>query len=98
MCFENWDDCFAKGKLADIAVIATQDKDHYIPAMKAISLGYDIMLEKPISPDPKECAEIAQYAKEKGVRIVVCHVLRYTPFFGKIKQLFSSFVINCLVV
>jgi len=28
MCFANWDECFAKGKLADIAVIATQDRDH----------------------------------------------------------------------
>lgn len=90
MCFENWDDCFAKGKLADIAVIATQDKDHYIPAMKAISLGYDIMLEKPISPSPKECIEIARYAKEMNVRVVVCHVLRYTPHYTTIKNLIDS--------
>ena len=90
MCFENWDDCFAQGKLADIAVIATQDKEHYIPAMKAISLGYDIMLEKPISPEPKECAEIARYAKEKNVRIVVCHVLRYTPHYMTLKKMIDS--------
>ena len=31
-------------------VIATQDRDHVGHAIKALELGYDILLEKPISP------------------------------------------------
>ena len=85
MCFENWDELFKQPKLADVAVIATQDKYHYEPAMKAIEKGYNILLEKPVAPTPEECADISMLAKEKGVKVLVCHVLRYTPFFKKIK-------------
>lgn len=87
MCFNGWEELLAVPKLADIAIISTQDRMHYAPAMKAISLGYNLLLEKPAAPTPKECLDIANLAKEKGVKILVCHVLRYTPFFSKIKEL-----------
>lgn len=90
LCFEGWDELFSKGKIADVAIIATQDKLHYQPAIKAISLGYDILLEKPVSPSPEECIEIARFAKEKGVRIVVCHVLRYAPLFENVKRILDE--------
>ncbi len=86
MCFENWDRAFEQPKLADVAIIATQDHYHHEPAMKAIALGYNILLEKPVAPTPQECADIASAAKAKGVKVLVCHVLRYTPFFSKIKE------------
>jgi predicted dehydrogenase len=47
-------------------------------------------LEKPISPDPRECLEIEEKANALGRRITVCHVLRYTNFFGKIKDILDS--------
>ena len=86
MCFENWDQILAIPKFADVAIIATQDRKHYEPAMKAIKKGYNILLEKPVAPTPQECADIAQLASKKGVKVLVCHVLRYTPFFTKIKE------------
>lgn len=76
MCFTDWKPLLAMGKIADVAIISTMDKQHLEPTMKAISCGYDILLEKPVSPDPAECQKIACYAEEKGVKIVVCHVLR----------------------
>ncbi len=86
MCFTDWQDLLALGKIADVAVICTMDRQHYEPVMKAISLKYDILLEKPVSPEPEECVQMAAYAKEMGVRIIVCHVLRYTEFFNTIKN------------
>ena len=71
MCFKSWEEILAKPKMADVAIIATQDQMHYAPAMKAIELGYDILLEKPVAPTPEECADIANLAKEKGVKILV---------------------------
>ena len=47
---------------------------------RAISLKYDLLLEKPVSPEPKECKMIADHTNEMGVQVVVCHVLRYSPF------------------
>ncbi len=87
MCFSSYEEVLTDRKIADVALICTMDDLHYAPAMKAIELGYDIILEKPVAPTAKECADIARAAKEKGVKILVCHVLRYTPFFNKIKNL-----------
>jgi len=86
-CFDDWQELLALPKMADIAIISTQDRMHYGPAMKAISLGYNLLLEKPVAPTPQECLDIALLAKEKNVKILVCHVLRYTPFYSKIKEL-----------
>jgi predicted dehydrogenase len=58
--------------------------------MQALECGYDILLEKPISPDPRECVQIEQRATELGRTITVCHVLRYTNFFGTLKQIIDS--------
>lgn len=88
--FENVEDFFALGKVADAVIISTMDKDHFVETMRAISLGYDILLEKPISPDPKECLLIQQEAHKYNVKIIVCHVLRYTKFFSAIKEIIDS--------
>lgn len=86
-CFSSWEELLKEKKVADVAIIATQDNGHYGPAMKAIELGYDLLLEKPVAQTVDECIEIANAAEKKGVKVLVCHVLRYTPFFKTIKQL-----------
>lgn len=90
MCFNTWEEILDRPKFADIAIIATMDKLHHAPALKAIDLGYDLLLEKPVCTTAKECADIANAAKEKGAKVLVCHVLRYTPFFGKIKEMITD--------
>ncbi len=89
-CYESWQDILARPKMADVAVIATVDNMHYEPALKAIELGYDLLLEKPVAPTAQQCAEIAVAARKKGVKVLVCHVLRYTPFYGKVKEIVRS--------
>jgi len=90
MLFDNTDDFYSKGKIADALILATMDRDHYKHVMPAIDLGYDILLEKPISPDIQECLKIQENAHKNNVKIVVCHVLRYTQFFSTIKQVIDS--------
>ncbi len=90
MCFDDWRPLLEKGKIADLALICTMDRDHFEPAMKAIELGYDLMLEKPIAPTQDECKRIAYAAKEKGVKVVICTVLRYTNVFHHVKNLVDS--------
>jgi len=84
------EDFFAKDKMCDAVIIASMDKDHYEQTMKALECGYDILLEKPISPNPKECMLIGEKAKKLGRKIIVCHVLRYTNFFSTIKKIIDS--------
>ena len=82
MRFSDGAELLRLGKIADAAIIATMDRDHYAHVMQALDCGYDILLEKPISPDPKECLAIEEKANRLGLSITVCHVLRYTNFFG----------------
>lgn len=78
------------GKICDAIIIASMDRDHYAQAIAGLELGYDILLEKPISPSPFECIKIQQKAHEKKCRVIVCHVLRYTNFFAEIKRIIDS--------
>ncbi|MBR2616570.1 MAG: Gfo/Idh/MocA family oxidoreductase [Clostridia bacterium] len=96
-CFSHWREVLEQDKMADVAVIATVDSMHYEAALMAIEKGYDILLEKPVAPTAQECAEIAAAAKKKGTRILVCHVLRYTPFYGKVKSLLDSGILGKVV-
>lgn len=86
-CFGSWEEILSQPKMADMAVIATLDEMHHIPALKAIELGYHLLLEKPVAQTAQECADVALAAERKGVCVLVCHVLRYTPFFKRVKQL-----------
>lgn len=96
-CYDSWEDILAKPKMADIAMICTVDDMHYAPAMKAIELGYDLMLEKPVANTARECADIAEAARKKGKKVLVCHVLRYTDFYGAVKKLLMKGAIGDVV-
>lgn len=96
-CFTGWEEILSEPKMADLALICTMDDMHYAPAMKAISLGYHLLLEKPAAQTPKECADIALAAHEKGVSVLVCHVLRYTPFYNAVKKILLDGTIGDVV-
>ncbi len=87
MCFVDWKQVAELPKLADFAIIATQDDMHYEPALAMIEKGYNLLLEKPMAPTAAECKKIAEAAEAKGVKVVVCHVLRFTNFFCTLKEI-----------
>lgn len=93
-CVSSWEELLNRPCFADIAIIATQDKMHYAPAMKALELGYHLLLEKPVAPTAKECMDIWRQAERYGRKVMVCHVLRYTSFYSKVKQLLEEGVIG----
>jgi predicted dehydrogenase len=93
-CYGDWKEILSRPKFADVAVIATVDNMHYEPALLAIEQGYDLLLEKPVAPTAKECADILSAARRKGVKVLVCHVLRYSPFYGRVKELLMSGIIG----
>lgn len=85
--YVHWDDFLTKPKQCDTLFICTQDADHYEPAMKAMQAGYDIVLEKPMSPDPLETLRLAEEAEHLNRGLTVCHVLRYDLYFNTLKKL-----------
>lgn len=88
--FISWEDLLTRPKLCEALVIATMDRQHYAPTMAALDAGYDILLEKPMSNDPQECLRMAQKANAGHRLLMICHVLRYTPFFAAIKQIIDE--------
>ena len=88
--FETVESFFEKKVACDAIIVASMDKDHYEQSMKALELGYDLLLEKPISPSVAECIALWQQAKKYNRKVIVCHVLRYTNFFSEIKKILDS--------
>jgi len=87
MCFASDEELLAQPRLADVMLIATQDRQHVPAALKALDKGYHVLLEKPISPELSECRQLLEKAKESGKVVAVCHVLRYTPFYAALEEL-----------
>ena len=85
--YTDYKEMFKKGKLADILVISTMDQDHYQQAMEALEIGYDIMLEKPIATTKNHIVDIRDKANKLQRKVAVAHVLRYTPFYQKLKEI-----------
>ncbi|RZJ81364.1 MAG: Gfo/Idh/MocA family oxidoreductase [Flavobacterium sp.] len=88
--FSTWEDVFTRPKFADAIIITTPDNLHYAPCMKALEMGYDILLEKPIAPTEKECRAILALARKQKRIVAVCHVLRYAPYFVKMRELIAG--------
>ena len=95
--FAHYNEALAKAKFADAVVIATPDNLHYEPCMKALALGYDVLLEKLVAPTEKECRDIMKQAHKYNRIVAVCHVLRYAPYFVALKQVVDSGAIGDLV-
>ena len=89
-CFKSWEEALTEPKMADAVFVCTLDEMHTAPALKAMECGYDVLLEKPMSNTEEECIAIERAARESGRVLTVCHVLRYTPFFRKIKELLQE--------
>lgn len=95
--FDTWERIFEKPKFADAVIITTPDDLHYGPCMKALEMGYDILLEKPIAPTEKECRDILKLQQKNGNIVAVCHVLRYAPYFINLKELMDSGVLGDII-
>lgn len=96
-CYSSAEEMLEQDKLADIMFICTQDRQHVPQAIPALRKGYHLLLEKPISPDLSECREIVKVANECNRKVVVCHVLRYTPFYSKLKEIIDAGTIGDVV-
>lgn len=89
-CFSSAEELLEQPKLADVMFICTLDKMHVPHATAALRKGYDLLLEKPVATDPEGCLAVEKAARESGRHVVVCHVLRYTPFYQCVKRIMDS--------
>lgn len=89
-CFRSGEALLAQPKLADVLIIATQDREHMCYALPALEKGYHLLLEKPVSADIGACIALKEAARKYDRMVMVCHVLRYAPFYETVHRLISE--------
>ena len=85
-CFIRPADFYAREKFSDAVINATMDSLHVQTTLPLLRKGYDVLLEKPVTSDPQALLALADEAKRNGRVLMICHVLRYAPFYRKIKD------------
>lgn len=89
--FNNYSELLNEEKLADAIIIANNDDDHFLPAKLALEKGYHVLLEKPMSNNLGEIIQLGELSKKYNEQVfMICHVLRYTPFFTELKKIIDS--------
>jgi predicted dehydrogenase len=91
---EDWRLFLERPKFADAVVIALQDALHTEATIAFAQKGYDILLEKPMAPDPESCQRIIETVIANNTIFAVCHVLRYTNYTQRLKSLVTSGLIG----
>ena len=95
--FGHYREVFERPKMADAVIIATPDDRHYEPCIKAMQMGYHVLLEKPAAPTEKECKDILKVSQATNRIVAISHVLRYSPYFIAMKSVVDSGAIGELV-
>ena len=85
-CFEDADALSRVPKFADTIINGTMDHQHIETSIPLLKKGYDMLLEKPFATNEKEMRELVDCVRENGNKVMICHVLRYTPFYLSIKE------------
>jgi predicted dehydrogenase len=83
-----------KMKQLDIVVVATPDYTHEEIAVKAFQAGKHVLCEKPLALTVPGCDRIIAAAHKAGKQLEVGFVLRYVPFFHKMKHLLDQNIIG----
>ncbi|MDG1525400.1 MAG: Gfo/Idh/MocA family oxidoreductase [Candidatus Thalassarchaeaceae archaeon] len=85
-CFRNAKELAAAERFADVAINGTMDEIHVQTTIPLLEAGYDVLLEKPIAPNQEQLDMLSHAVERTGQKVVICHVLRYAPFYSAIKQ------------
>ncbi|MGG1516887.1 Gfo/Idh/MocA family oxidoreductase [Paenibacillus oryzisoli] len=84
--FVSVEELVARPKLADAAINGTLDAQHVATSLPLLQKGYDLLLEKPIGIAEDEVLELYRTAQAYDSKVMICHVLRYAPFYVELKR------------
>jgi predicted dehydrogenase len=73
------------------------DPLHAPSAVKALNLGYHMLLEKPMATSLEDCIRIDQAARANGNIVSVCHSMRYHRTYQKVKELIDAGAIGQMI-
>lgn len=84
-------------RCADFIINGTMDEQHVPTSLPLLKVGYDLLLEKPIATSAEELSLFSEAVRRHGNRVIIGHVLRYTPFYAAIRREVLSGVIGDIV-
>ncbi len=85
-CFESAEVLAKAPKFADAVINGTMDEQHVETSIPLLEKGYDMLLEKPFAVNDEEMERLLKVVKKHNNKVMICHVLRYTPFYSTIKE------------
>lgn len=85
-CFETAEELAGHPKSADVIINGTMDHQHVATSLPLLERGYGMLLEKPFAVNEREMRRLESAVKKYGSKVMICHVLRYAPFYAAIKQ------------
>ena len=94
MRFATAEELAAKGRVADAVINGTMDQHHVPTSLPLLEQGYDLLLEKPFATSMDEMWQLVQTARKHGNRVMICHVLRFAPFYAAIRKRVAEGVIG----
>lgn len=92
--FGDYHEILGVPRFADAMVISLPDNLHYDACMKALELGYHVLLEKPMAQTEKECRDLLSQSKKHNRIVALGHVLRYAPYFVALRETARSGIIG----
>ena len=86
-CFESAEELATQPRMADAVINGTMDHHHVPTSLPLLKAGYDLLLEKPLATSEVEMHQLARTTAETGRTVLICHVLRYAPFYRTVREL-----------
>lgn len=74
----------------DVVIVTTPDGYHHDYICRAMNLGCDVMVEKPMTIDAEKCRQILDVRRKTGRKIQVMFNYRYMPSRTQVKELLMS--------
>ncbi|TVY11238.1 Gfo/Idh/MocA family protein [Paenibacillus cremeus] len=96
-CFETVEQLIKGPQIANAAINGTMDDLHIVTTIPLLEAGYDVLLEKPIATSEEQMMQLYQAAQTYGRKVMICHVLRYAPFYKAIREVVLSGEIGDIV-
>lgn len=96
-CYSSAAELASVPKFADAVINGTMDHQHFETAVPLLEKGYDMLLEKPFAVSKDEMEKLIDVVKKNGSRVMICHVLRYSPFYLEIKKRVSQGLIGDII-
>ncbi len=93
---QNFDDILSNAEITSVCVV-TPSHTHFNMVKKVLESGKNVYVEKPISTSAHEAEELKKLAEDKGLILMVGHLLLYHPAVNRLKMLVDEGVLGDIV-